>query len=70
MGRYRQLIHFRSESERSIGGKDDTLADSNERGDKGFITTSVVHLKHCEGSKDRISDHAPVMVDLPLMSCG
>jgi hypothetical protein len=37
---------FRSESERSIGGKDDTLEDSNERGDKGFITTSVVHLKH------------------------
>jgi hypothetical protein len=37
---------FRSESERSIGGKGDTLADSNERGDKGFITTSVVHLKH------------------------
>ena len=98
---------FRGERERSIGAKDDTLANSNERGDKGFITTFEVErtiafvgkfkldwifvkpvsltdpydqkqphrfaphfgrtLKALnEGPKDRISDHAPVMVDLPL----
>ena len=98
---------FRGESERSIGAKDDTLANSNERGNKGFITTFEVErtigfvgkfkldwifvkppsltdpndknqphrlaphfgrtLKELnEGPKDRISDHAPVMVDLPL----
>lgn len=98
---------FRGERERSIGGKTDTLANSNERGDKGFITTFEVErtiafvgkfkldwifvkpvsltdpydqkqphrfaphfgrtLKTLnEGPKDRISDHAPVMVDLPL----
>jgi hypothetical protein len=98
---------FRGERERSIGGKDDTLANSNERGNKGFITTFEVErtigfvgkfkldwifvrpvsltdpydkkqpyrfaphfgrtLKTLnEGPKDRISDHAPVMVDLPL----
>ncbi|HSE19774.1 MAG TPA: endonuclease/exonuclease/phosphatase family protein [Pyrinomonadaceae bacterium] len=98
---------FRGERERSTGGKDDTLANSNERGDKGFITTFEVErtiafvgrfkldwifvkppsltdpydkdqphrfaphfgrtLKTLnEGPKDRISDHAPLMVDLPL----
>jgi hypothetical protein len=98
---------FRGERERSLGGKDNTLANSNERGDKGFITTFEVErtiafvgkfkldwifvkpvslsdpfdenqphrfaphfgrtLKILnEGPKDRISDHAPVMVDLPL----
>ena len=98
---------FRGERERSIGAKDDTLANSNERGSKGFITTFEVErtiafvgkfkldwifvkppsltdpynkdqphrfaphfgrtLKTLnEGPKDRISDHAPVMVDLPL----
>jgi hypothetical protein len=98
---------FRGERERSIGAKDDTLANSNERGKKGFITTFEVErtiafvgkfkldwifvkpvsltdpydkkqphrfaphfgrtLKTLnEGPKDRISDHAPVMVDLPL----
>ena len=98
---------FRGERERSIGGKDDTLANSNERGDKGFITTFEVErtiafvgrfkldwifvkplsltdpydkkqpyrfaphfgrtLKMLnEGPKERISDHAPLMVDLPL----
>jgi endonuclease/exonuclease/phosphatase family metal-dependent hydrolase len=98
---------FRGEPERSTGGKDDTLANSNERGDKGFITTFEVErtiafvgkfkldwifvkppsltdpydkkqphrfsphfgrtLKTLnEGPKDRISDHAPLIVDLPL----
>lgn len=98
---------FRGEPERSTGGKDDTLANSNQRGDKGFITTFEVErtiafvgrfkldwifvkplsltdpyekdqphrfaphfgrtLKMLnEGPKDRISDHAPLMVDLPL----
>ena len=98
---------FRGERERSIGGKDDTLANSNERGDKGFITTFEVErtiafvgkfkldwifvkplsltdpydkkqphrfaphfgrtLKTLnEGPSERISDHAPLMVDLPL----
>ena len=98
---------FRGERERSIGAKKDTLANSNERGKKGFITTFEVErtiafvgkfkldwifvkpvsltdpydkkqphrfaphfgrtLKTLnEGPKDRISDHAPVMVDLPL----
>jgi endonuclease/exonuclease/phosphatase family metal-dependent hydrolase len=98
---------FRGERERSTGRKNDTLANSNERGDKGFITTFEVErtvtfvgkfkldwifvkpvsltdpydkkqphrfaphfgrtLKTLnEGPKDRISDHAPVMVDLPL----
>ncbi len=33
---------FRGERERSIGAKDDTLANSNERGKKGFITTFEV----------------------------
>jgi endonuclease/exonuclease/phosphatase family metal-dependent hydrolase len=98
---------FRGERERSIGGKDDPLANSNERGDKGFITTFEVErtiafvgkfkldwifvkppsLKEPyskdaphkfaphfgrtlkllnEAPKDRISDHAPIMVDLPI----
>jgi len=98
---------FRGERERSIGAKNDTLANSNQRGDKGFITTFEVErtiafvgrfkldwifvkpvslsdpydkkqphrfaphfgrtLKTLnEGPGDRISDHAPLMVDLPL----
>ena len=98
---------FRGESERSIGGKDGPLANSNERGDKGFVTTFEVErtiafvgkfkldwifvkplgltepyakdaphkfaphfgrtLKAInEAPKERISDHAPIMVDLPL----
>jgi endonuclease/exonuclease/phosphatase family metal-dependent hydrolase len=98
---------FRGERERSIGGKDDPLANSNERGDKGFITTYEVErtiafvgrfkldwifvkppglidpdakeqphrfaphfgrtLKSLNDAlKDRISDHSPTMVDLPL----
>jgi len=98
---------FRGEADRSIGGKDGPLANSNQRGDKGFITTFEVErtisfvgkfkidwifvkppsltdpyakneqhrfaphfgrtLKELnEALKDRISDHAPIMVDLPL----
>src|SRR6185295_19947378 len=98
---------FRGERERSIGRKDDPLANSNERGDKGFVTTFEVErtiafvgkfkldwifvkplsltdpydqkqphrfaphfgrtLKTLnEGPSERISDHAPLMVDLPL----
>jgi hypothetical protein len=98
---------FRGERERSIGGKDDPLANSNERGDKGFITTYEVErtvafvgrfkldwifvkppgltdpyareqphrfaphfgrtLKSLNDAlKDRISDHSPTIVDLPL----
>ena len=98
---------FRGERERSIGGKDDPLANSNERGDKGFVTTFEVErtiafvgkfkldwffvkpvsltepyakdqphrfaphfgrtLKALnEATKDRMSDHAPITVDLPL----
>ena len=98
---------FRGDSERSIGNKDGPLANSNQRGDKGFITTYEVErtiafvgkfkldwifvkppsltepyakdqpfqfaphfgrtLKEInEAPKDRISDHAPIMVDLPL----
>ncbi len=98
---------FRGERERSIGRKDDPLANSNQRGDKGFITTFEVErtiafvgkfkldwifvkppsltepyakdaphrfaphfgrtLKEVnEAVKDRISDHAPIMVELPL----
>lgn len=99
---------FRGERQRSIGAKDDTLANSNERGKKGFITTFEVERTiafvgkfkldwifvkpvsltdpydkkqpHCfaphfgrtlkalnDGPKDRISDHAPMMVELPLV---
>ena len=98
---------FRGERARSIGGKDDPLANSNQRGDKGFITTYEVErtiasvgkfkldwifvkppgvtepyeekgphrfaphfgrtLKSLNDAiKDRISDHSPIMVDLPL----
>ena len=98
---------FRGERERSIGGKEGPLANSNERGDKGFITTFEVErtiafvgkfkldwifvkppsltesyskdaphkfaphfgrtLKLLnEAIKERISDHAPIMVDLPI----
>jgi endonuclease/exonuclease/phosphatase family metal-dependent hydrolase len=98
---------FRGERERSIGAKDDPLANSNERGDKGFVTTFEVErtisfvgkfkldwffvkppslpdpyakdaphrfaphfgrtLKAVnEAPKERISDHAPIIVDLPL----
>jgi endonuclease/exonuclease/phosphatase family metal-dependent hydrolase len=99
---------FRGERERAIGNKDGPLANSNQRGDKGFITTFEVErtiafvgkfkldwifvkppsltepyakdephrfaphfgrtLKDLnEALKDRISDHAPIMVDLPLV---
>ena len=98
---------FRGERERSIGSQDGPLANSNERGDKGFITTFEVDrtiafvgkfkldwifvkplaltepyakdaphkfaphfgrtLKMLnEAIKERISDHAPIMVDLPV----
>jgi endonuclease/exonuclease/phosphatase family metal-dependent hydrolase len=98
---------FRGERERSIGGQEGPLANSNERGDKGFITTFEVErtiafvgkfkldwvfvkppaltdpyakdaphkfaahfgrtLKQLnEATKERISDHAPIIVDLPL----
>jgi endonuclease/exonuclease/phosphatase family metal-dependent hydrolase len=98
---------FRGERLRSIGGKSDTLANSNQRGDKGFITTFEVErtiafigkfkldwifvkpfalakpydkegphrfaphfgrtLKSLNNAvPDRISDHSPMMVDLPL----
>jgi endonuclease/exonuclease/phosphatase family metal-dependent hydrolase len=98
---------FRGERGRSVGGKDDTLANSNQRGDKGFITTYEVErtvafvgkfkldwifvrppaltepgdeeqphrfaphfgrtLKSLNDAlTDRISDHSPIMVDLPL----
>lgn len=98
---------FRGERGRSVGGKADTLANSNQRGDKGFITTYEVErtvafvgkykldwifvrppaltghdderqphrfaphfgrtLKSLnEALPDRVSDHAPIMVALPL----
>ncbi len=98
---------FRGERKRSIGGKSEPLANSNQRGDKGFITTYEVDrtiafvgkfkldwifvkppkltepyakeqahrfaphfgrtLKSLNDAlKDRISDHSPIMVDLPL----
>lgn len=98
---------FRGERERSIGAKDGNLANSNQRGDKGFITTSEVErtigfvgrfkldwifvkppaltdpsakdgphkfaphfgrtLRPLNNAiKDRISDHSPLMVDLPI----
>jgi endonuclease/exonuclease/phosphatase family metal-dependent hydrolase len=98
---------FRGEKERSIDERDNTLANSNQRGDKGFITTYEVEraiafvgkfkldwifvkppaliepnpkagpyrfaphfgrtLKTLnEALTDRISDHAPLTVDLPL----
>ena len=98
---------FRGERERSVGSKDAPLANSNQRGDKGFITTYEVErtiafvgkfkldwifvkppaltkpyakeqahrfaphfgrtLKSLNDAlKDRISDHSPIMVDLPF----
>lgn len=98
---------FRGERARSVGAKADTLANSNQRGDKGFITTYEVErtvafvgkykldwifvrppaltrhddegqphrfaphfgrtLKSLnEAVPERVSDHAPIMVDLPL----
>jgi endonuclease/exonuclease/phosphatase family metal-dependent hydrolase len=98
---------FRGQRERAIGNNDGPLANSNQRGDKGFITTYEVErtiafvgkfkldwffvkplsltepyakeepyrfaphfgrtLKELnEALEDRISDHAPIMVDLPL----
>jgi endonuclease/exonuclease/phosphatase family metal-dependent hydrolase len=103
----RSAFDFRGERERSVGEKDDPLANSNQRGDKGFITTFEVErtiafvgkfkldwifvrppalsepyekhgphrfaphfgrtLKSLNNAlPDRISDHSPVMVDLPL----
>ena len=98
---------FRGEPLRSIDNKDDPLANSNQRADKGFTTTFEVErtiasigkfkldwffvkppaltepygkseshrfaphfgrtLKELNDSvKDRMSDHAPLMLDLPL----
>lgn len=98
---------FRGERDRSVGGKDDPLANSNQRGDKGFITTYEVErtvafvgkfkldwifvkppalteaydkegphrfaphfgrtLKSLNDAvAERVSDHSPMMVDLPL----
>jgi endonuclease/exonuclease/phosphatase family metal-dependent hydrolase len=98
---------FRGERGRSVGDKDDTLANSNQRGDKGFITTYEVErtvafvgkykldwifvrppalTEHDDDGQphlfaphfgrtlkslndaltDRISDHSPITVDLPL----
>lgn len=98
---------LRGEQERSAGGKNKPLANSNQRGDKGFITTYEVErtiafvgkfkldwifvrppalsnpyakdashrfaphfgrtLKSLnDATQGRISDHAPIMVDLPL----
>ncbi|HEV7746474.1 MAG TPA: endonuclease/exonuclease/phosphatase family protein [Pyrinomonadaceae bacterium] len=98
---------FRGEADRSTAGKDGPLSNSNQRGDKGFITTSEVErtigfmgrykldwifvkppaltdpyakdashrfvphfgrtLRPLNNAiKDRISDHSPLMVDLPL----
>ena len=102
-----QAFDFRGEPARSIGGKTDKLANSNQRGDKGFMTTYEVDrtiafvgkfkldwifvkpptlTKHDDNEQPhrfaphfgrtlkslndavagRISDHAPLMVDLPL----
>lgn len=98
---------FRGERGRSVGDKTDTLANLNQRGGKGFITTYEVErtigfvgrfkldwifvkppgvtepydedaphlfaphfgrtLKSLNDSiEDRISDHSPIVVDLPL----
>lgn len=98
---------FRGERNRSVGGKDAPLANSNQRGDKGFITTYEVErtlafvgkfkldwifvkppaltepydkegphrfaphfgrtLKSLNDAvTERVSDHSPMMVDLPL----
>ena len=102
-----RAFDFRGERGRSVGGKDDTLANSNQRGDKGFITTYEVErtvafvgkfkvewifvrppalMVHDDEEQplrfaphfgrtlkslhdrltDRISDHSPIVVDLPL----
>jgi hypothetical protein len=101
------VFDFRGEASRSSGGRNNTLANSNERDGKGFVTTfrlprpvkfigkfkldwifvKPVHLfdpSNYEGSylfaphfgrtldainslvPDRISDHSPIIVDLPL----
>jgi hypothetical protein len=101
------VFDFRGESDRSIGNSEGPLANSNERGDKGFITTFEVErtvafvgkfkldwifVKPPELTEpydqdqphrfaphfgrtlkivndalpDRISDHSPLTVDLPL----
>lgn len=98
---------FRGEKLRSVDGKSKTLANSNQRGNKGFITTYQVKrpvyvvgkykldwifvkpaglkkpddekgsykfaphfgqtlINVSEVLKDRISDHRPIIVDLPL----
>ena len=98
---------FRGERQRSVGSKNDPLANSNQRGKKGFITTYEMErtiafvgkfkldwifvkppaltepyankqphrfaphfgrtLKSLNDAlKDRISDHSPIMADLPL----
>jgi endonuclease/exonuclease/phosphatase family metal-dependent hydrolase len=98
---------FRGEQARSIGGSTETLGNSNERGNKGFVTTYEVErrigsvgkmkldwffikppgvsdpdeqgqphlfaphfgrtLKSLNYSiEDRISDHSPIVVDLPF----
>lgn len=98
---------FRGERNRSVGGKDESLANSNQRGDKGFITTyevertvafvgkfkldwifvkppALTEAYDKEGPHrfaphfgrtlqslndaltERVSDHSPMMVDLPL----
>lgn len=96
---------FRGSKEHSIGASSETLSDSNERGDKGFVSTLELQgkfkvelkldwifvkplrlsdpddkdqpfifapqfgrtLKGLNHSlKDRISDHEPLIVDLPL----
>ena len=98
---------FRGEPARSIGGSTETLGNSNERGNKGFVTTYEVErrigsvgkmkldwffikppslsdpdkqdqphlfaphfgrtLKSLNYSiEDRISDHSPIVVDLPF----
>jgi len=98
---------LRGERERSTGSKDAPLANSNQRGDKGFVTTYEVErtiafvgkfkldwifvrppaitdpygedephrfaphfgrtLKSLNNAvPDRLSDHSPIMVDLPL----
>jgi hypothetical protein len=102
-----RAFDFRGDRERSVGSHSSPLANSNQRGKKGFITTFEVErtiafvgkfkldwifvkppalqspygehqsylfaphfgrtLKELNDSiEDRISDHAPLIVDLPL----
>lgn len=102
------VFDLRGEKQRSVGNKSGPLANSNQRGDKGFVTTYEVTrtigfvgrfkldwifvkpptltdgyskeaphrfaphfgltLKSLnEALEDRISDHSPIMVDLPLV---